>query len=99
MSFKGTIGMVSIGCVVVAFSCTSALYIPTEKQVSNSVTLAELQAGRRLYIDKCSSCHALYLPQKYTSRDWHHWVNKMAPKAKVDSAEREKILNYVLKGQ
>lgn len=98
MSFKRIILMLSIAGFLSAFSCTSALYIPTVNHVSDAAALAGLQAGRKLYISKCSSCHTLYLPEKYSSRDWHHWVNKMAPRAKIDTLESNQILNYVLKG-
>jgi len=47
------------GVFAVAFSCTTALYIPSSNQETNTATLAELQSGRKRYIQKCGSCHSL----------------------------------------
>jgi hypothetical protein len=96
--FNKTVLVIGLICFSVAFSCTSALYIPSENHVTYTADLAGLQAGRKLYISKCSSCHTLYLPEKYSNQDWHRWVDKMAPRAKIDTLERRQILNYVLKG-
>ena len=84
---------------VIVFSCTSVLYIPEASSATSKAGLAELQEGRNLYTHKCGSCHTLYLPEKHTKQEWRHWIDKMQPKAKLDTIEKEKIFLYMTKGQ
>jgi hypothetical protein len=86
-------------CLSFAFSCASALYIPSANDETPDAGLSELKAGRDLYIRKCGSCHTLYLPEKYNKQEWRHWVDKMAVKVSMDSLEKEQILKYLYKGR
>jgi mono/diheme cytochrome c family protein len=80
-------------------ACGSALYIPSETEVTSKANLEELNEGRAIYINKCGGCHTLVLPEKYSSKDWNTWVDKMEVKAKITSSEKEKILKYVTRGK
>jgi len=80
------------------FSCSSQLYMPEAKQATELASLSELQQGRKLYISKCSGCHALFLPEKYNYEQWQYWMIKMEPKVKMNDHEKEIILKYVSKG-
>lgn len=79
-------------------ACGTALYIPSENQVTSSVSIKDLLDGRALYISKCGNCHSLIVPEKHTAKDWNIWVNKMEPKAKITPREKELILVYLTKG-
>jgi len=79
-------------------ACGTALYIPTESQVTSGVNIKDLLDGRALYINKCGNCHSLILPEKHTTKDWNIWVNKMEPKVKITPREKELILGYLTKG-
>lgn len=94
---KKTIGISML--LVLLIACTSALYIPTKENVSPKADLEQLKEGRALYVNKCSSCHSLYLPEKYKKTQWRKWVDKMAPKAQISNAEKEKIYQYLTKGE
>lgn len=85
--------------IIILIACKSALYIPTTENVAKNVNMEELQKGRAMYIEKCSSCHALYLPEKYSKKVWEKNVNEMAPKAKITDEEKQLILSYVTKGE
>jgi len=80
-------------------ACSSALYIPSESEVTSKANLEELNDGRALYINKCGGCHTLVLPEKYSDKDWSIWVDKMEVKANITSSEKEKILKYLTKGR
>jgi cytochrome c5 len=80
-------------------ACTSALYLPSKENVASNANIEELQKGRALYVNKCSSCHSLYLPEKYNKAEWSKQVNKMAPKAKITDQEKELIQAYLTKGE
>jgi hypothetical protein len=57
--------------------------------------IAELDAGRSAYIDKCSGCHALYRPDRGPAGQWTRWVDAMALRSKITGEERERILRYL----
>ncbi|MDP1622207.1 MAG: hypothetical protein Q8M08_07695 [Bacteroidales bacterium] len=96
---KKTIIIVCLIGFTVAFSCTSALYIPSVNHVTPHASLSELQSGRKQYIRKCAGCHTLYLPEKYSKEQWVYWVDKMDSKVKMDSIEKDEILKYVNHGK
>lgn len=96
--FKKTSTILFSVILTVAFSCTSALYIPDESQQTSATSLSEMQAGRKLYIQKCGGCHTLYLPEKYTTLQWQHSLDIMAPKVSLDILEKSLILKYLTKG-
>jgi cytochrome c5 len=99
MRFNRSVLAACLVCLFVAFSCTSALYIPTAGHETRDASLAELQAGRNAYIRKCGGCHALVLPEKHNRQEWQLLVDKMTRKIVVDSLEKENILRYLNKGK
>jgi len=76
--------------------CKVSLYMPISIDAEKSgTTLDNLMIGRNLYIEHCSSCHNLRLPQKYTATMWKENINKMQVKAKIDDEQKEIILKYL----
>ena len=96
---KKTISVVYIVVFAVAISCTSALYIPSARQETSTTSLSELKLGRKLYIQKCGSCHTLFLPEKYTKQEWNHWLDEMEPLVSMNTSEKERIFKYLTKGK
>jgi cytochrome c5 len=97
MHFKNKIIITVLLSIVVLAACKSALYVPTnENSGANVHTLTE---GRKLYINKCSSCHSLYLPEQYNKTEWRKWVNNMAERSHISEEEKEKIYTYLTKGK
>lgn len=58
-------------------------------------SLDTLMAGRNLYIDRCSGCHNLYLPGRFTATKWQKNVNEMQKKAKINDDQKTVILKYL----
>jgi len=85
--YKKTITIIIFIVISVSISCSSALY-----------SLSQLQAGRKLYVQKCGSCHTLVLPEKHTKEEWQHLLDEMQLKASINNIEKEKILLYLTKG-
>lgn len=76
--------------------CSSALKIPSgEDAVKSGTSLDTLLEGRKLYISSCSSCHNLFLPEKFTHREWEKNVEEMQEKAKINDIQKELILKYL----
>jgi hypothetical protein len=81
---------------LVLISCASALYIPTSKDaLAQNTSLEKLQQGRALYINRCGSCHNLYLPSSYTGKAWKPIMDKMQKRAQIDDSQKELINNYL----
>jgi mono/diheme cytochrome c family protein len=59
--------------------------------------LADLRAGRELYINKCSGCHALISVDKYDDATWTSEVLEMVARKKVrmNDADRTQLLRYL----
>jgi hypothetical protein len=93
--------------VTVAFaeSCTkstidtSALYTPTAADVTSNATLLELQKGRDLYINNCSTCHSLFSPDSYSATQWKTVINNMAPRTGMASSDILLVSKYVSRGK
>lgn len=78
-------------------SCSPALYLPDNNDSEQSgISLDSLKTGRILYINNCSSCHNLHLPQQYTKQNWDTILVKMKVKAKIDDNKLNLIKNYLL---
>jgi hypothetical protein len=60
------------------------------------VTLESLEAGRGLYVQRCSGCHNLVVPTAKQPREWPVWVDKMAERAKLAPKERSLIESYLV---
>jgi hypothetical protein len=94
-------------CIVTIFASgctkskidTSALYIPTSSDVTTYASLAELQQGRELYINYCSSCHDLYSPDQFTVVQWKSNLNSMTPKTSLNSSDISLVTKYVTRGK
>lgn len=82
-------------------SCASSVPEPTQQQVQwasdrwPGTAQKELSDGREMYIEKCSGCHSLKVPSKYTEEEWTPVFKKMSRKAKLTDAEYEKIWRYI----
>jgi hypothetical protein len=64
-----------------------------------NTSIDELREGRTAYINKCGGCHSLIVPEKYSSKEWKEWVDRMDSKVKITETEKERILKYLTKGE
>ena len=62
----------------------------------NGTSLGDLAKGRQLYITRCSGCHSLSAPDRYSEREWKDILTRMAPKAKVGHEDEELIMKYLV---
>jgi len=78
--------------------CTAYLPVPDALMADgDDARLADLQAGRELYINKCSGCHALKSVDLYDDATWTAEVQEMVAKKKVrlSNADRDLLLRYL----
>jgi mono/diheme cytochrome c family protein len=57
---------------------------------------AQLAAGRELFLAKCNSCHSYPDLHAVTDDKWPETVKRMGEKAKLDAAQTESVLRFVL---
>lgn len=83
---------------VASVACTTQLYTPSEKNVNKieQASLVELQQGHDLYLGKCGKCHKLHKPGSHSKDEWVKILEKMAPKAKLDTDQANLVFKYVV---
>jgi len=56
---------------------------------------SELAEGRRIYTAQCTTCHTAEPVMDYKGR-WPEIIEDMAPKTKLNAAQTQAVLRYVL---
>jgi len=79
--------------VLFFWACGPTLYIP---QSADAETQVKLLTGRKLYIEKCSGCHNLFLPQQFTAVQWELNLNEMQERSTISNLQKELIWNYLV---
>jgi hypothetical protein len=54
-----------------------------------------MAAGKEAFSVKCSKCHELYEPSKFSAVKWEKVIDWMGPRAKLEATDKEAILAYV----
>jgi hypothetical protein len=78
--------------------CVAFIPEPTTQMAGGDDSrLAELRAGRELYVSKCSACHALYDVNKFPGERWTSEVDEMLrlKKVKLSGVERDRLILYL----
>ena len=83
--------ILSFCCLI--FACGEGLYVPMSTDAKEQ---SKLIAGRNLYIAKCSNCHNLYLPEKFSDAKWNRKLDTMQVRAKINNIDRELIYHYII---
>jgi len=97
MRFKIPIFLSALGLVVLMYYCSPTLYVPVAADAEKTNTsLDTLLAGRKLYINNCGSCHALYLPERFTAIKWKMELDEMQKKARINDKQRTLIYKYLI---
>ena len=86
----------SLILLLVILACSPALYIPTlSDSQKTGVPSDTLALGRKLYVDKCSGCHNLYLPERFTEKQWEDIMPLMQMKANCSDQDIMMITKYL----
>ncbi|MCI0341273.1 MAG: cytochrome c [Planctomycetales bacterium] len=88
--------------VLALAGCVGTIPHPDERDLvvarslAHDATLDRLAEGRRLYVGKCSSCHALHAPRERDDPGWRKVVEtEMAGRARISRDEADRILLYL----
>jgi cytochrome c2 len=74
-------------------SCSKKLVMPSG-EAKKGLT-PELAEGKELFVNNCAKCHSLKNPNNYTPQEWRPILERMAKRAHLSDAEKEKVYNYV----
>lgn len=81
------------GCV--AIESLAPPVTPAMASVARA-SAVDLENGRRIYVSRCASCHAIDPVSKYTAARWRELIDDMADEAELNSAEKANVLAYIL---
>ena len=93
------LGSAVLGTVLV-LACAHAGFVPQPtvadvdrvQPIEPGLTLAEMQQGRAIYVQRCSSCHPVHGPGEYRGDQWPGLVEKMKREKKIRIPEHEQVL-------
>ena len=94
---KKSLTTLIISLLVFACSHKTATIVTTTvaKTSSATVTNEQYADGDKIFKMKCGRCHALKNPGKYTLQEWTKWLDKMAPKARLNDDQKAQVFNFV----
>jgi len=68
---------------------------PIVQREAPGATLQALEDGRRVMLNRCTSCHWPPNTRKHPKGNWARVLEKMAPKAKLDAKELALLSDYL----
>ena len=96
MSSKLKIITIILITVLLIYKCSTALYIPTSVDAQQlGISLDSLRMGRVMYVNKCGSCHSLFLPERYTKSEWRVNLDSMQIRSDLNDQQKKVILKYL----
>jgi len=60
------------------------------------VTAEQLGRGREILVTRCTRCHRLPFPNAYSESKWPRIVDRMGRKARLDAADKQILLRFML---
>lgn len=99
------LGSAVLGTVFV-LACAHGGFVPQPsvadvervQPIAPGLTLAEMQLGRAVYVQRCSSCHPVHGPGEYRADQWPALVAKMKRenKVKIPEHDQELLMQYLI---
>lgn len=92
------IRMLVLALAGLAAGCTVNIPVPDAQMAEGDEgRLAGLRAGREIYINKCSGCHALHAVDAFDDARWAAEITEMTANRKVRLSEEERqlLLRYL----
>jgi Dihaem cytochrome c. len=99
MSHRLVLSSTVLGTLLV-LACVHAGFVPQPtavdveriQPVDPGLTLAEMQAGRAAYVQRCSSCHAVHGPAEFRGDQWPELLARMQREKKIKIPDHERAL-------
>jgi hypothetical protein len=96
VSRLGTLALLALA------ACSAPLPHPTARDAAQArvrwpgATLDSLEAGRRLFVFRCSGCHRLHRPEERSPAAWPDVLDDMEREARVTPEERALIEQFLV---
>ncbi len=99
MARRLLLASVVLGTVLV-LACAHAGFVPQPtlldvervQPVDPGLSLADMQAGRAAYLQRCSSCHPVHGPGEYRGDQWPELLARMQREKKIKIPEHDRVL-------
>ena len=94
--------LIALAASAVLAGCGGRLPAPTTADATRAqetwkdATVAELEHGRHLYVERCSACHALYEPVRFPASRWPSLVDRMSARARLVSTDGQAVTRYLV---
>lgn len=76
------------------FISSAAAFLAVFAGKAAELSSSELKTAQKMYVVKCSKCHEIYDPTKYTDEEWSAWMVKMKRKSKLKDDQFELLRRY-----
>ncbi|GDY14913.1 hypothetical protein LBMAG53_37910 [Planctomycetota bacterium] len=76
--------------------CADARFPAGLELATEPAAVSRFDTGRRLYLNRCSGCHALIPPEQISADRWPAEVARMAKRSVIDSAQQQAITDYLV---
>jgi cytochrome c5 len=93
---------IALAALGLTLGCAAALPRPTAATAARAQgrwpdsSLAQLEEGRAVFVQRCSGCHALPLPDSRNEAQWKKVLDEMSADAKLTASERVLVERFVL---
>ncbi len=97
LTWAGVFVGVVVGCYSAPLS-VNVLAPPVDRLNNSNASLADLEAGREIYLSskKCAHCHAPKPVYAFARKEWGYAIiPKMSKKAELTREETDQVLAYV----
>jgi cytochrome c5 len=95
LSAFALLALIFVGCSKNIETSADLLYVPTAADATATATLADLQAGRSIYINSCGKCHNLFTPGTFSTSV----VSNMATRAALTATQTSQVTKYITRGK
>ena len=84
--------------ITIIISCSKKSLPAIERRTDEPtapIVEIDLAAGERLFTTRCSRCHDLPKPSKYTMERWEPILSNMIPRARLSGVEAANVRAYI----
>ena len=91
----GAAALLLAGCGPVLPPADATLVVIAQKRWPEANAI-QLEQGRLLFTTRCTTCHELRNPAKYSPADWSYYVREMGSRAQLADSERQAVERYLV---
>ena len=87
----------ALACAALCLACAPSLPVASALDAARAASSVEqLNAGRALYVAKCTGCHSAHPPAQFAATEWPAHVADMSADAKLTHEDEAVITRYLV---